>query len=123
MRVLVCGSRNWADGALIHRELSALSGVAVVIHGAAPGADALAGEAASELGIPVLAFPAEWEKHGRAAGPIRNQRMLDEGRPDLVLAFSEDLNSSRGTADMIARARLARIPVRLISPLSHPPGR
>lgn len=41
--------------------------------------------------------------------------MLDEGKPDLVLAFSEDLNSSRGTADMVARARRARIRVLLVS--------
>lgn len=115
MRLLVCGSRHWTDGDLILRELSALQGVEVVIEGEAPGADTLARRAAEQLGIPVLPFPADWDRYGRGAGPRRNQQMLDDGHPDLVLAFSEDLNSSRGTADMCARARRAGAPVRLIS--------
>jgi hypothetical protein len=115
VRLLVCGSRDWTDGEMIFRELSALPDVEVVIEGEAPGADSLARRAAEQLGIPVLPFPADWEKHGRAAGPLRNQLMLDGGKPDLVLAFSEDLNSSRGTADTVARARRAGIPVRLFS--------
>ncbi len=118
MRLLICGSRHWTDGELILQELRALHAreqVEVVIEGEAPGADTLAREAVRQLGIPVLPFPADWEKHGRAAGPLRNQRMLDEGRPDMVLAFSEDLNSARGTADLCARARRAGLPIHLIS--------
>ena len=115
MRVLCCGSRDWTDYELIVRELSALQGVEVVLEGEAPGADTLARRAAEQLGVPVLPFPADWDRYGRAAGPLRNQQMLDKGHPDFVLAFSEDLNTSRGTADMVARARRAGIPVRLIS--------
>jgi hypothetical protein len=115
LRVLACGSRDWTDGELIRRELSSLQGVDVVIEGEAPGADTLAAAAARELGIPVLPFPADWDHYGRAAGPIRNQQMIEEGHPDLVLAFSESLNSSRGTADMVARARRARIRVVLVT--------
>ena len=115
MRVLVCGSRDWTDAALILETLRGVAEVTVVIHGAATGADTLAGDAARTLGIHVLPFPADWERHGRAAGPIRNQQMLDEGKPVLVLAFSENLNSSRGTADMVARARLWGVEVRLVS--------
>lgn len=115
MRVLVCGSRAWEDGALILETLRRLEGVTVVIEGEAPGADTLARLAAEQLGIPVLPFPADWDRYGRGAGPLRNQQMLDEGRPDLVLAFTEDLNSSRGTADMVAHARLAGVRVRLVN--------
>jgi hypothetical protein len=53
-------------------------------------------------------YKAEWDKHGRAAGPIRNQQMLDDGKPDLVLAFA----GGRGTDDMCRRAREAGIEVR-----------
>lgn len=115
MRLLICGSRAWTDGEVIFQELRKLDDVTVVIEGEAPGADTLARQAAEQLGIPVLPFPADWDRYGRGAGPLRNQQMLDEGKPDLVLALSEDLNSSRGTADMVARARLAGVPVRLIS--------
>jgi hypothetical protein len=50
------------------------------------------------------------KKHGRAARPIRNQRMLDEGKPDLVVAFP----GGRGTTDMIRRAERAGVPVRQV---------
>ncbi|MDE1822352.1 MAG: DUF2493 domain-containing protein [Euryarchaeota archaeon] len=115
MRLLVCGSRDWADGEIILTELAALQGVDVVIEGEAPGADTFARKAAEQMGIPVLPFPADWGSHGRAAGPIRNQQMLDEGKPDLVLAFTDGLNTSRGTADMVARARKAGIETILVS--------
>ena len=55
---------------------------------------------------------ADWAKHGRKAGPIRNQRMIDEGRPDLVVAFP----GGTGTADMVERARVAGIRVIEIAP-------
>lgn len=54
-------------------------------------------------------FPADWDKHGRAAGLIRNARMLSESDPRVVVAFSPDLNFSRGTADMVAKARKAEV--------------
>lgn len=82
-----------------------------VIEGDARGADRLAGEWAEEQGEQPLRFPADWEKYGRAAGPIRNQQMLDEGRPDLVLAFSRDITKSKGTKDMVTRAHKAGLPV------------
>lgn len=50
---------------------------------------------------------ADWDGLGRKAGPIRNQRMLDEGKPDLVVAFPGD----KGTADMVRRARTASLEV------------
>lgn len=80
--------------------------VALVIHGAAPGADSLAKEWADLRGIAENGYPADWTRFGRKAGPIRNQRMLDQGKPDIVIAFP----GGRGTADMVRRARTAGIP-------------
>lgn len=80
----------------------------VVIHGAARGVDTQAMIAAQTLpGVKHLPFAAEWHKHGRAAGPIRNRRMLDEGKPDLVVSFP----GGRGTANMVTQAIDAGIPV------------
>ncbi len=77
------------------------------------GADFLAVKAARACGIPYVEFPAEWERFGKSAGPIRNQKMLDEGKPDLVIAFHEDLEKSRGTKDMISRAFRKGIPFKV----------
>lgn len=112
VRVLVCGSRNWSKKRTIEKVLSRLN-VQTVIEGEASGADTLAKEVAEENGIPVEGFPAKWDKYGRRAGPIRNQRMIDEGAPDLVLAFHEDFFNSKGTRDMVKKARNAGLPVRI----------
>lgn len=112
LRVLVCGGRDYADREHVYLVLDLLHrrvGVAVLIQGEARGADTLAREWAEARGVPVLPFPADWTRHGRFAGPRRNQRMLDEGRPGLVLAFP----GGRGTMDMTRRAR--RAGVRVIS--------
>jgi hypothetical protein len=75
----------------------AVYGIACVIHGGANGADYIAGRWAQDTGgIPVEEFPADWNRHGNSAGPIRNQEMLDKGKPDLVVAFP----GGRGTADI-----------------------
>lgn len=113
-RLLVCGGRDYANKAYLFAILNNYSdqagGFSVVIHGAARGADSLAGEWASYCGIPIEEYPADWTKDGRAAGPIRNARMIREGKPDLVIAFP----GGRGTADMVRQSRLARIPVLII---------
>jgi hypothetical protein len=71
------------------------------------GADKMAREFAEWKGIPVKTFAAEWGKYGRLAGPRRNQQMLDEGKPDLVVAFA----GGAGTANMIALAKAAGVRV------------
>jgi hypothetical protein len=76
----------------------------VVIEGEAKGADTLARQAAEYFGIPVLAYPANWDRYGAAAGPIRNRQMLMEGCPDAVVAFHNDIQTSKGTKNMIAQA-------------------
>jgi hypothetical protein len=107
MRVLVCGGRDFGDRHLFNRTISRVQGVECIIHGCARGADTMADIYAREWSIPQLRFPADWAKHGKAAGFIRNQQMLDEGRPTLVVAFP----GGSGTADMVARARKAGVEV------------
>ncbi len=110
MRVLVYGGRGFDDREFLRKALDELArecGIDVVIHGDAIGADRMAGEWARRSGIRELAFPADWEKYLRAAGPIRNRQMLVEALPDLVVAFP----GGRGTANMIRQARAAGVPV------------
>ena len=110
MRLLVCGGRDFSDREHAYRTLDRLARahqIDVVIEGDARGADRIAGYWARVRKIDNLKFRADWATHGPAAGPIRNQRMIDEGKPDLVLAFP----GGSGTADMLKRARAAGIPI------------
>lgn len=109
-RVLVCGSRDFTDRALLFRVLDAINEggtIYCVIHGAARGADRLADEWAALNQLPIYRFHAHWKKHRRAAGPIRNQNMLEKGQPDLVVAFP----GGAGTKDMMRRALAANVKV------------
>ena len=114
MRVLVCGGRDYTDKDALYAYLDLLHSVQpieVVIHGAARGADSLGAQWAKDRGIKVDPYPADWKRHPKAAGPIRNQQMLDEGKPDLVVAFA----GGRGTADMVRRSIAAGVKVREVA--------
>jgi len=113
MRVLICGDRNWRDERIIYSWLCKLQdwGYTTVIEGEARGADSIARELAEKMGFKVIKFPANWRRYGRAAGPIRNRQMLVEGRPNLVIAFHNDIEHSKGTKNMIEQARKAGIRV------------
>jgi GNAT superfamily N-acetyltransferase len=113
-RVLVTGSRDWDDRDAVHAQLDRLHrehGNVEVIEGGATGADTHAREWATAKGRPLKTYKAQWKKHGRSAGPRRNQQMLDEAKPERVIAFSRDLSTSRGTKDMVRRAQKAGVPV------------
>ncbi len=112
MRVIVCGSRRWHDRQLIADRLGDLPPDSVVVHGCARGADRIAGEEAQKWGLRVDEFPADWERDGKAAGFIRNQRMADAGA-DLCIAFWDGRSS--GTKHMMERARQAGIPVEVVT--------
>jgi hypothetical protein len=111
MRVLVCGSRHFNNMELMEDVLKQWD-IRTIIEGEARGADTLARKYAERHEIHVLAFPAQWDKHGKAAGPIRNAQMLREGQPELVVAFRGP--NSRGTQNMIDQAQKAGIETRII---------
>jgi hypothetical protein len=107
---LVCGGRDFSDYEFLQDRLwyyAVIYGFTELIHGGARGADALAAQWAKETGITARAFPANWQQLGRAAGPMRNQEMIEIGKPDIVLAF---LTGGNGTKDMIRRSQAANIP-------------
>jgi len=72
-----------------------------IIHGGATGADKIADEWSVVNWVPQQEYRADWEKWGKRAGPIRNQVMLNVGKPDLVIAFP----GGDGTANMVRIAR------------------
>lgn len=114
VRVLVCGDRNWTDIDTIRRVLDSIPNLELVIEGESTGADTLARNVAREMGVFVLPVRADWPKYKKAAGPIRNRRMIEEGKPNLVVAFHNDLSKSKGTRNTVELARKFGIPVKLV---------
>ncbi|WP_273837245.1 SLOG family protein [Halococcus sp. PRR34] len=122
LSVIIAGSRSILDclsrdgQRRIVAEAIDRSGFAVaeVVSGTARGVDQLGEDWAGERGIPVERFPADWNTHGKAAGPIRNEKMAEYA--DALVAIH--VNESRGTADMIDTGtdvlgtdRVHRVPV------------
>ena len=109
MKILVCGGRDYDNETKINKVLSKYySSNLTIIHGGAKGADELAEMWALVRGMNQKIYPADWNKHGKAAGPIRNQQMLDDN-PDIKLCIA--FPGGRGTRDMINRARAKNITV------------
>ena len=118
MRVLVCGGRDFTNKELLFNTLWNLmdqrkteeyvcTDEYTIIHGDAKGADSLADLFAYTYGTNLDVYPADWNTYGKAAGAIRNKQMLEEGKPDLVIAFP----GGKGTANMVKLALEAGIEV------------
>lgn len=110
MKLLVCGGRDYSDRERLKLAMNqAVVGVTevVVIHGGARGADTLAGEIAKAAGVPTQVFLADWDRFGKRAGFLRNTKMLEEGKPDIVLAAP----GGAGTRMMIEIAKRAGVTV------------
>ena len=131
MKILVTGDRNWTSyDSVVNAfesvciEFKVEPSEIILIHGAARGADTIAAICGDFLGMDVKPYPAHWrhdmdcpkncrEVVGRAAGPIRNKKMLtDNPDIDLALAFHSNLKESKGTRGMMTLAAKARILVR-----------
>lgn len=108
MKVLVCGGRDYLNQKKVSEVLSDI-GPTSIIHGNASGADALADSWARANEVPVQPFPADWGSYGKKAGYFRNKQMLDEGKPDMVVAFP----GGKGTSNMVKLAQEAGIPVQI----------
>jgi hypothetical protein len=116
MRILVCGGREPHDPKWVYNKLYDIipplfenwaQSNLTIIHGCARGVDSIASEWAADQFISQDAYPAQWEKYGKRAGYIRNKQMLEEGKPDLVIAFP----GGKGTAMMVDIARKAGVEV------------
>lgn len=105
--------REWQRGMIFHKLdlIHAKYGITLIIQGRAPGADSCGGQWAFRNKIPQMGFSAEWGRYQKAAGPKRNQQMIDEGKPDRGLGFPGDV----GTRDMMKRLHKHQIPFNLVN--------
>jgi predicted Rossmann-fold nucleotide-binding protein len=109
-RVLVCGGGDYQDWLAVAgtlRRARDSSPIGLIIHGCDPGAATLAVRWARVAGVPTSGFDADFRSHGPAAERLRNERMIVESKPDLVIAFP----GGEGTADLVSRAKVAGVPV------------
>lgn len=110
-RILIAGGRDFRYQKFLFRTMDRLTESIdkpiVVIHGDAKGADRLGRDWAKFRNHKIETFPANWKKHGRSAGPIRNQQMLDEGKPHKVVVFP----GGTGSEHMMNITENAQIPL------------
>lgn len=111
IRIVVTGGRDYANSELVDAVLSNLEPNAVA-QGGASGADELARDWCAAHNVAVETFAAEWQSDGRAAGPIRNRKMLERFMPSIVVAFP----GGRGTDDCVRQARRRGIVVLRVEP-------
>lgn len=112
-RILFCGDRNWTDIEKIKSVMMIIPKDSIIVHGNAKGADRLSALVAMQHGLKVESYPAKWNEYGRAAGPIRNQEMLESGL-DFAYAFHSNIEESKGTKDMVNRLTKNKIPFEII---------
>ena len=114
MKVIVAGCRDFKDYDLLKEKLNHYRNYTgkmyELVSGGAQGADFLGEKYALENGIPIKHFPADWDKHGRAAGPIRNQQMADYA--DVLIAVWD--GQSKGTKNMISCMNKLKKPVYIV---------
>jgi len=101
MKLIIAGGRDFDCKDPVCKEVGKSGGITEIVSGTARGEDRLGEEYAKEKGIKVRRFPADWNKHGKAAGPIRNEEMAQYA--DSLIAFWD--GASRGTGGMIELAR------------------
>lgn len=122
IKLLVTGGRDYDNQERVFQVLDKIHAekkITELCHGAARGADSLADRWAQERSVTCQSFPvtgAQWNTYGKAAGVLRNQQMLEEFSPDLVVEFP----GGSGTQDMVKRAKRRGVPVRTIIDLSVP---
>jgi hypothetical protein len=124
MRVIVCGGRDFEDRDFVYGWLDRLFAPdygpsedaqpwwlprpdLFLVLGGARGVDRLAEDWATVNWVRHIVYPAMWDLHGRAAGAIRNKEMLEEQRPEMVVAFP----GGRGTEHMCRIAEEAGVAV------------
>jgi len=101
MKTIIAGGRNITDYSVVERAIKD-SGFTIteVVTGRCRGVDWCGEDYAEANGIPVKPFPAEWNRYGTMAGPIRNRQMAEYGEA-LILVWN---GKSRGSANMLEEA-------------------
>lgn len=104
---VICGGRDFEDYSFFKTTMDSFNKPWLIVSGGSTGADGLAIRYAKEYKINFKEVKANWDLHGKAAGPIRNSKMLTDYKPDVVIAFP----GGKGTADTVSKAKSKGIEV------------
>lgn len=118
-RIGIVGTRSWPEPSAVEALVAELPEGTVVVSGASGVVDITAARAARARGLDVVEYPAEWERYGKAAGPLRNGLIAADCTR--LVAFWE--GASRGTADVVAQACSLGRPVLAHRRARHPEPR
>lgn len=104
VKVMVCGSRKWNNYDIVcavletfHDQATKTGKTLTILSGMARGADSCGVRFAKANRLALMEFPASWDRLGKGAGAARNVQMVKNGDPDIVVAFTNDLEASKGT--------------------------
>ena len=112
MKILITGSRDFKNTELLLKTIEKIPKHATIIHGGCKtGADQIAHAVCTQLGYKVIVVPADWDTHGKSAGYIRNNQMITQYKPDIVIAFPQNGSTNRGTMMTVKLAEKNNIPV------------
>jgi len=111
-RAIITGSRRWDCYPCLKRILDELHATipfeAIAVGDCGRGADDAVLDWCAANNLDATVFVAEWDTHGKAAGPLRNQRMVDEFKHNLCIAFFWGPHAEcKGTSDCVRRAKEA----------------
>ena len=113
MKVIIAGPRDFTDPRELDLAIAEAQAKGIVITevvcGKARGVDTLGEEWAKRNGVPVKEFPADWDTHGKQAGPIRNLQMARYGEALIALTYTE--LPSTGTTGIIRTALILNLKV------------
>lgn len=111
--VLIAGGRTYEDRETITEKLDSLikDTNVCIVEGGARGVDSIAEEYAESHGMEIMEFRPQWEKYGKAAGPLRNIKMCEFVRKMGGEAIYFWDGKSKGTGDCIKTAKKLGLPV------------
>jgi hypothetical protein len=101
MKYIIAGSRTIRNYSFIKRKLDTFNNITEIVSGDAPGPDRAGARYARQCGIKCTVMKAQWKRHGKSAGPIRNEKMANYA--DRLVAFWD--GKSKGTEHMIKYAK------------------
>jgi len=121
MKVIVTGGREFNNEEFVKKILNDFHSkncITELAQGGARGVDTIAARWAKDLGIPIKTYYADWNRYGHLAGPLRNEEMANDFKPDIVLAFPGE----KGTRNMIKIASKLKIEIIQYDCLSKNPN-